>query len=136
MTAPHDVWKTAPEEHDYPAAAAYLSLLLEASKIEPLIAALRTAPTVPQKAKDLLRASGLPLLPKDNLHVAKDLHKVNQGTLLSPLLLVRGDLAQGVALTIADGYHRMCASYYVDEDLDVQCRIVGLEPRAGRSAGA
>jgi hypothetical protein len=28
-----------------------------------------------------------------------------------------------VALTIADGYHRICASYHLDEDADIPCRI-------------
>jgi hypothetical protein len=31
-----------------------------------------------------------------------------------------------VPLHIADGYHRVCASYYLDEDTDIPCRIVGL----------
>jgi hypothetical protein len=29
-----------------------------------------------------------------------------------------------VALTIADGYHRICASYLIDENADIPCRIV------------
>ena len=26
-------------------------------------------------------------------------------------------------LTVADGYHRICASYHLDEDADIPCRI-------------
>lgn len=78
------------------------------------------------KAKDLLRASRLALLPVDNPHVASDLKKIKKGESLSPVLLVHGDLALGLALQIADGYHRVCASYHTDENTDVPCRIVGL----------
>jgi hypothetical protein len=28
-----------------------------------------------------------------------------------------------VPLTIADGFHRICASYHLDEDADIPCRI-------------
>ena len=45
---------------------------------------------------------------------------------LSPGSLVRGDIARGVPLQIADGYHRVCASYRLDEDTDIPCLIVGL----------
>jgi hypothetical protein len=85
---------------------------------------LRSAPLTHRKAKDLLRAGRLPLLPAENAHVKKDLGKVEKGALLSPVLLVRGHLDQDVPLTIADGYHRVCASYHLDEDADVPCRIV------------
>ena len=42
------------------------------------------------EAKDLLRASRLPMLEQDNKHVASDLAKVKSGLKLSPILLVRG----------------------------------------------
>jgi hypothetical protein len=42
------------------------------------------------------------------------------------VLLVRGDLALGQALQIADGYHRVCASYHIDENTDIPFRIVSL----------
>jgi hypothetical protein len=37
---------------------------------------------------------------------------------------VRGRLDAHVPLTVADGYHRICASYHIDEDADIPCRIV------------
>ena len=37
---------------------------------------------------------------------------------------MRGDLNTDVALQIADGYHRVCASYYTDENTDIPVRIV------------
>jgi disulfide oxidoreductase YuzD len=71
-----------------------------------------------KKAKDILRASELPLLAKDNIHVKENLQKVKKGKKLSPVLLVRDS-----KLIIADGYHRVCAIYYLSEDLQVPCRI-------------
>jgi hypothetical protein len=117
-------WKDAPDDHDFPAAADYLSLLLEPRAVTETVAALKGAPLSYRKGKDLLRASRLELLPADNLHVKKDLAKVEKGQLLSPVLLVRGKLLGDVALTVADGYHRICASYHLDEDADIPCRIV------------
>jgi hypothetical protein len=51
---------------------------------------------------------------------------VAAGTPLSPVLLIRGDLRSGRVLHIADGYHRVCASYHVNEDTDIPCRLVSL----------
>ena len=116
-------WLTAPEDHDYPAAASYLSLLASSSGVTALVQALKSAPTVTFKAKDVLRAARLDLLPVDNPHVAADLKKVRAGKALSPILLVRGDLATGVSLQIADGYHRVCASFHTDENTDIPCRV-------------
>ena len=119
-------WKEAPDQHDYPAAEDYLSLLTTPAEAKRLARRLRTALIVHPKAKDLWRASGLPILAADNFHVAKDLKKVAQGTLLSPVLLVRGALRTRIPLIVADGYHRICASYHLDEDADIRCRIADL----------
>jgi hypothetical protein len=117
-------WQDEPEEHDFPAAADYLSLVAPASEVAKVVEALRSAETAHRKAKDLLRASRLGLLPADNVHVKKDLAKVAAGQRLSPVLLVRGRGDKGVPLTVADGYHRICASHHIDENADVPCRLV------------
>jgi hypothetical protein len=121
---PAEHWQEEPEEHDFPAAADYLSLVAPANEVSKVVAALSTGETVNRKAKDLLRASRLALLPSDNVHVKKDLAKVADGKRLSPVLLVRGRGDKGVPLTVADGYHRICASHHLDEDADVPCRLV------------
>lgn len=123
---PTEHWKDEPEEHDFPAAADYLTLLFTADETASLVEKLRAAETTHRKAKDLLRASGLPLLPDDNAHVKNDLDKVADGKHLSPVLLVRGRTDANVPLTVADGYHRICASYHLDENADVPCRVVDL----------
>lgn len=119
-------WKTEPDEHDYPAAAAYLSLLAPESLVADVVARLKLGDLEHRKAKDILRAAALVLLPKDNPHVAHDLEKIANGASLSPVLLVRGDLRRGVPAQIADGYHRVCASYHVEENTNIPCRLVDL----------
>jgi hypothetical protein len=120
------IWKNKPEPHDYPAAHDYLSLVLEDAVARKIVAALRRAPTVHFKAKDLLRASQLPLLPRENSHVAGDLKKIKKGKAMSPVLLVRGNAATATPMTVADGYHRICASWYRDENIPIACRIVSM----------
>ena len=117
------IWKTEPDDHDYPAAGDYLALLANAETVDKLVAALKSAPIVYKKAKDILRASRLGLLPVDNPHVRSDLEKIKKAKALSPILLVRGDLATRVPLQVADGYHRVCASYHTDENTDIPRRI-------------
>jgi len=112
-------WLEKPEAHDFPAAADYLALLADSGTVDGLTQRLRAGDIVHKKAKDILRAAQLSLLPVDNPHVAADLAKVKKGQPLSPILLVRGDFATGVPLQIADGYHRVCASYHTDENTDI-----------------
>ena len=124
--APSEHWKNEPDDHDYPAAASYLALVLPVPVVDTVVNALRAAALERFKAKDLLRASALPSLPADNVHVEKDLKKAKSGTRLSPVLIVRGDARRAVPMVIADGYHRICASHLMDEDADIPCRIVDL----------
>jgi hypothetical protein len=116
------IWATEPQDHDYPAAASYLSLLYAPPRPKKLVKKLRHAPLTQFKAKDIFRASRLPLLGPDNYHVKKDRAKISGGQKMSPILLVR-DEAIGRVM-IADGYHRMCAVYSFDEDAIVPCKIV------------
>lgn len=121
-------WLDEPEDHDYDAAADYLSLVAEAGDVQETVGALRGAPTVSRKAKDILRAAALPLLAETNAHVRGDLAKISDDKRLSPILLVRGDARRGAALQIADGYHRVCASYLTDENTAIPCRLVSWKP--------
>jgi hypothetical protein len=120
-------WLAAPEPHDYPGARAFLLLLLTPKEVDDVLTRLSKAEITFFKAKDILRASRLKPLTDANKHVDRDLKKINRGEALSPILLVRGNLSTGVRLTIADGYHRVCAAYWDTEDVEVACQIVGLE---------
>jgi hypothetical protein len=120
-------WLDEPEAHDYDAAAAYLSMLAEKDAVDKTVAGLKTAKPIYQKAKDILRAAGLKLLPDTNAHVRSDLAKISEGKKLSPILLVRGSAVGGYALQIADGYHRVCTSYVTDENTDIPCHLVSWQ---------
>lgn len=115
-------WLPEPEEHDYPAAQSYLSLVLSEPHALSVVGSLRAASVSQFKAKDIFRASGLSPLGLSNSHVAKDLDKIDCGKPLSPLLLLR-DSAHG-RVVVADGYHRLCAVYERDEDALIPCKIV------------
>ena len=123
-----DIWKDRPEKHDFPAAQDYLTLLFEEEIARKLAARLRRAPSIRRKAKDILRASRLPILERANPHVAIENKKIRNGKALSPVLLVRGNAETGLPLIIADGYHRICASWHKDEDMPIACRIVSRRP--------
>ena len=118
----HIQWLEEPEDHDYPAAESYLCLHYEEKVAATFVAKLRRAPISQFKAKDIFRASGLSLLGVSNSHVEKDRKKIHDGRKLSPLLLVR-ETERGRVI-IADGYHRLCAVYSVDEDATIPCKIV------------
>jgi len=115
-------WFPEPEDHDYPAARSYLSLLYDDKTAASYTEKLQRAPASQFKAKDIFRASGLSLLGVSNSHVDKDRKKIQDGRKLSPLLLVR-DTGRGKVI-IADGYHRLCAVYSIDEDAMIPCKVV------------
>lgn len=114
-------WLTEPEDHDYPAAMSYLSLIFDEARAADYAQKLKQAQVTPFRAKDIFRASGLSLLGVSNKHVDKDREKIEAGKKLSPVLLVRGSEGK---LIIADGYHRLCAVYSYDEDAVIPCKIV------------
>jgi len=115
-------WLKEVEEHNFPAAESYLSLLYPKIEAARLVTKLRKAELAEFKAKDIFRASQLSLLGVSNFHVERDRKKIKKGVALSPILLVR-DLAHRRTV-VADGYHRLCAVYGFDEDCWIPCKIV------------
>jgi hypothetical protein len=128
QVATKERWTTTTAPHDFDAAADYLSLLFDGVTVAGVVRRLRAATMTTKKAKDLLRASRLTLLPLTDPEVARDLKKVKRGERLSPVLLVRGGLGGDRPLTIADGYHRICVSYHLDEDAAIPCLLADLPP--------
>jgi hypothetical protein len=115
-------WLSEPEEHNYPAALSYLSLIYDEQTAANYVSRLQDAPMSEFKSKDIFRASSLSLLGVSNAHLEKDQKKIKKGRGLSPLLLVR-DVNNG-KVVVADGYHRLCAVYSYDEDAIIPCKIV------------
>jgi len=121
---PKVVWGTEPDDLDYSAAQSYLLLLAGSQDISQILSDFNKAPVELIKAKDVVRAAGLSLLDPSNYHVKQDLQRIANKKALSPLLLVRGDGAAKLPLTIADGYHRACAVYWNSEDDFIHAKIV------------
>ena len=116
-------WLEEPEEKDYAAARSYLSLLVAEQALDAMIERLRGATQGRWRAKDILRATRLPLLRAgDSAEVAEKVAKVHAKEALSPILLVVP--APDAGPQIADGYHRTCAAYLAHEDTLVPGRIL------------
>jgi len=128
MSKMDEIWEKRPEKEDYQAAHEYLSLLFSEAQARKLVQRLRAAKTIQRQAKDLLRASQTHLLDEGDPHVAAALKKIKKGKKLSPVLLVRGEGREGVTLTIADGHHRICASWQWDENAPASCCLASLPP--------
>jgi len=116
------IWLTKPEDHDYQASLSYLSLVFDNKSAKKFVKALRKASLTSFKAKDIFRSSGLSLLGISNGHVERNIEKLQAGIRLPPLLLVRDDRQR--RLIIADGYHRLCSVYLINEEADIPCKIV------------
>lgn len=121
-------WMDKPENHDYAAAENFLSLIMGPDDAKTLAKLLEKRGERGQidgfKAKDILRASKEELLPLENDQVRKNLAKIAKGQKLSPILLVRGSgTDSNYPCIIADGYHRVCASYWLDENTEIPCVI-------------
>ncbi len=109
-------WKKDVDEHDYAAAARFLSISWGQEHASEIAAKLRKAPVVTRRANDILRATGHDPLPLTDPGVLKNLKKVLAGEHLSPVLVAGSD--------IADGYHRVSLAYALDPYADVPLRMV------------
>jgi hypothetical protein len=115
-------WLKQPQKHDYPAARAYLNLILQPRDAKKIVDKLKRAQVQEFAAKDVLRAANVPLLPRSDNDVKKDRTLILRKKALSPLLLYRDPTVS--RLIIADGYHRLCAVYSFDEQALIPCQIV------------
>lgn len=115
-------WLSKPSAKDYPAAEAYLQLVFKKKKAFKLANKLRRAPITQFAAKDILRASGLPMAEVSAFDWKNQKNEVKHHTPLSPILLVRR--GKGDNLIVADGFHRLCAVFAFDQQAEVLCKIV------------
>ncbi len=115
-------WLRNPQREDYSAAALYLSLTMSPAAAKSAAKRMRNARISTTAAKDIFRASELSLLGISDSHVEKDMDRISKKEKLPPLLLYRDGTNN--KLIIADGYHRLCAVYKIDEDAMIPCKIV------------
>ena len=115
-------WLPKPADKDYPAAESFLTLLFSPKRASSLVKKLRKASTTAFLAKDILRASETPIDQVQAYDWVKENAEMQKGTLVSPLLLIRQNT--GGRLIVADGFHRLCAAFARDQDVQVPCKIV------------
>ena len=126
MTAPDEPavavrikWRQTVAEHDYAAAAAYLSLELGDDADERAVLRLHDAELTSRRANDILRAAGLATAPLDDPVVMKDLIKAVEGEELSPVLVLSGKRGSDTA----DGFHRVSLVYGLDPYAAVPLKV-------------
>ena len=124
MAKHQTLWSERPAPQDYTAALNFLTLQFPAAMARRLVTKARKVKATEHIARDILRASNLPLLPSDERHVAENLKRIRKGKALSPIILIQGDLTHGRSFVIADGHHRMCAACHADEDSPVRGILV------------
>jgi hypothetical protein len=124
-TAATPKWLREAEPHDLAAADHFLQLMLHERHVALALKRLRKQRMKSRSfaAKDILRAAELACLPADNEGVAAKLAKIRDGKAIAPVQLVR--LKRG-PLIVADGYHRVSASYLLDESTPVPCVLVSI----------
>jgi hypothetical protein len=116
-------WKQDVAEHDYSAAASYLSIRFGDSHAGQVVKELRKLPIITRRANDILRATRRDPLPLSDPGVLKDLKKVLAGEQLSPILLAEAD--------IADGYHRLSLAYALDPYTQVPLKLGAVTTQRG-----
>ena len=85
-----------------------------------LVRRLRKARASQYPARDILRAAAKSVL--GIASVKKEREKVERGSKVPPLLLVRD--SRNAQVIVADGYHRLCTIYAIDDETLVPCKIV------------
>ena len=116
-------WKSDVDQHDYAAAASYLSIRFGEGRAEKIAAEFKKLPVISRRANDILRATGRDPLPLSDPGVLKDLKKVLAGEKLSPVLVAEAD--------IADGYHRVSLAYALDPYAVIPLKLGGAGLEAG-----
>jgi hypothetical protein len=117
-------WLKKPADHNYPSAESYLSLIIDPAGARTIVSYLKKESISFFKARDIFRASGLPLLGISQHQIEHNLKKIENGEPLSPILLIRD--VKHKKVIIADGYHRLCAVYHHNDNMEIPCQIISL----------
>ena len=120
------LWGTEPDEHDYPAAEDYLALLAKPGAGQRNRGGAEEGADRVQEGQGSAARITLGVTAAGEPTCARGSEEIKKGKQLSPILVVRGDVINDVALQIADGYHRVCASYHTDENTDIPVKIVAI----------
>ena len=119
-------WATVLDMNQVGDAKRFLRMTSSGKMADQLVNQMVTGQPRNFKAKDILRASGLQLLPPTDPHVAESLQKIANGVALQPVYAVKGDITTGRPLVVADGYHRTCAVFHTDPSTDIPTMVASL----------
>lgn len=114
-------WLPEPASDTYDSAKTFLELMYKPKKARRWVKRLKKAGVSEYAAKDILRASAIPIATVRAFDWKKQQDEIKQGDPLSPILLIRQN--NGGPLIIADGFHRMCALFSTDQEVSVPCKI-------------
>jgi hypothetical protein len=121
------IFAPKPVAKDWPSAEAYLNLIFPADVVAALMAKLKTAKTTQIRANDILRAAKVPPITEKDPGVQKAIGDIKDEAVLSPVLLIQGDLFRGIHLIIADGMHRCSAAFLRDPDAMVSAVVAVVD---------
>lgn len=114
-------WLDKPADKDIKSAETFLGLLYGPKKARQYAKRLAKADLQQYAARDLLRASEMPIAEVQAFDWVKQRKEITDGTPMSPILLIRQE--NGGHLIIADGFHRLCAVFSIDQDAPVLCFV-------------
>jgi len=117
-------WEKQLKKKDLSPVEQYLRLIFEPKDVRSALSEFEKNRSSIERfmARDILRASQNQLLPESNEDVRDQFVKIFEGEPLVPIALVR----KNEKLFIADGFHRMCAAYYLDKECEIHSVLVGI----------
>lgn len=117
------LWETSADKDNARDATEFLGMYKKKKNAGRIVDDLIASELTTFKAKDILRAAGLPPQPLDNAHVQVAMQLIAAGIPLTPVYLLRGKLKSGVPVVIADGYHRISAAFWTSPSTDCSAYI-------------
>lgn len=114
-------WRKRPRNKDYPAAEAYLALIMGPARARAMGRRLRAAKLRQLPARDILRASRTPMSEVRAFDWVRQNKDIRKGRRFAPLLLVCD--SQTGKLIVADGFHRLCAAFAQDQNATVRFKL-------------
>jgi hypothetical protein len=123
MGKPKLAWADKLSSDDVKSSEGFLTLKYSEKAAEEIGALFQSAEVVMHRADDILRACGLHPLPVEDIGVRKYLVKLlTPGSNVPPVMIMNGAWMKGPM--IVQGYHRTCATYWLDPDAEVACVII------------
>ena len=116
-------WSATLQERQVIGALNFLRLLLSEKEVKKAGKQLRRKFTITfHAAKDIIRASQSQMVADSDDNLKEQLRKIKVGESISPIVLLRLERR----VIVADGFHRLCAGYKIDEKQKIACIEIEL----------